>query len=40
MAKNGDKKNKRSSLSIIIDQKMSKKCKMFLFELVRQFSST
>ena len=35
-----DIKNKKSYLSLIINQKMSKKCKkLFLFELVRQFSS-
>ena len=34
------KKNQKSSLSLITDQKMPKKCKkMFLFELVQWFSS-
>ena len=32
--------DKKSSLNLIIDQKMLKKCKkLFLFELVRPFSS-
>ena len=40
LLKHGQKWQKKRQKSLIIDQKMSKKYKkLFLFELIRQFSS-